>query len=136
MAESSLYAGERDGARVFQVGRLGFDQGTQDLSATVYTGTYRTERISPAGPNALVNYRRVAIHLLVSGSYTFTVKVWINDGRTQLGVGTEQEVTVTGTAGALQEVTEEIEIEGNSFVAPPAGQDRQLNDFRRRRRLR
>jgi hypothetical protein len=113
MAESSLYAGERDGPRVFQIGRIGFDQGTQDLGSTVYSGTFRTERIAPAGEGALVNFRRVSIHLLSSGTYTFTVKVWVNDGRTALGTGSEQTVVVSGGGGSLQEITEDVKIEAN-----------------------
>ena len=112
MAESSLYAGERDGGRIFQIGRLGFDQGPSDLGANVYTGIFRSERIAPAGVGALINFRRLAIHLMVSGSYTFTVKVWIDNGQTELGTGALQSVVVTGTAGGLSEVTEEIEIQG------------------------
>ena len=112
MAESSLYAGERNGARVFRIGRIGFDEGPEDPGSTVYTGTFRSERIAPAGAGALINFRRVAIHLMSSGTYTFTVKVWVDDGRTTLASGTEQTVTVTGGGGALSETTEEVEIEG------------------------
>lgn len=110
MAESSLYAGERAGARVFRVGRIGFDQGSTDLGANVYTGVYRTERFAPAGVGALVNFRRIAIHLLSSGTYEFTVKVWVDNVRTQVD-GEDQLVTISGGVGALQEITEEIEIE-------------------------
>lgn len=111
MAESSLYTGERGGARVLKIGRIGFDQGTADLGSHVYTGTFRSERVAPAGVGALINFRRVAVHLLTSGTYTFTVKVWVDDGRTQLGDETTQTVTVTGGSGALSEITEEVEIE-------------------------
>ena len=111
MAESSLYAGERGGGRIFKIGRLGFDQGATDLGAHVYTGTYRSERIAPAGVGALINFRRVAIHLLSSGTYTFTVKIWVDDGRTQLGDATTQTVVISGGSGAISETTEEVEIE-------------------------
>jgi len=111
MAESSLYAGERDGARVFQIGRIGFDQGTSDLGTTVYTATLRSERVAPAGVGALVNFRRITIHLLSSGTYTFTVKVWVDDGRTLLGSDATQTIVVTGGGGSLSEHTEEVEIE-------------------------
>ena len=110
MAESSLYTGERGGARIFKIGRLGFDQGTSDLGSHVYTGTYRTERIAPLGPGGLINFRRVAIHLLSSGTYIFTVKVWVDDVRTQLADGTDQLATINAGAGGLTETTEEIEI--------------------------
>lgn len=110
MASSALYAGERSGARVFKVGRVGFDGGTQDLSADVYTGTFRTERIYPAGPGGLVNFRRVVINLLVTGDYEFTVKVWVDDTRTVLGSGATQTVTITGSSNGLSEITEEVEI--------------------------
>lgn len=111
MAESSLYAGEANGARVFRIGRIGFDQGTGDLGSHVYTGTYKSERIAPAGPGALVNFRRVAIHLLSSGTYTFTVKVWVDNDRSNTAGGVEQTVVVSGGRGALSEITEEVEIE-------------------------
>lgn len=110
MPESSLYAGERDGARIFRIGRLGFDQGTKDLGSHVYTGTFRSERVAPAGVGALINFRRVAIHLLSSGTYIFTVNIWVDDGRTELGTGVTQSVVVTGGSGALSETTEEIKI--------------------------
>lgn len=113
MANSVLFAGERDGARVFRVGRVGFDTGTSDPGSNVYTGTYRSERMAPAGNGGLVNFRRVAIHLLASGSYTFSVKVWVDDERTELGSGSTQTVSISGSPGGLSEVTEEVEIEAN-----------------------
>ena len=111
MAESSLYTGERGGPRIFKIGRLGFDQGTSDLGSHVYTGTFRSERIAPAGVGSLINFRRVAIHILSSGTYEFTVKVWVDDKRTILGDGTTQTITINGGSGALGESTEEVEIE-------------------------
>lgn len=111
MSQSSLFAGERAGARIFKLGRIGFDSGTQDLGSTVYTGTFKTERAAPAGPGGLVNFRRVAIHLLSSGTYTITVKVWVDDVRTTLADGTTQTVSISGGLGALAEITEEVEIE-------------------------
>lgn len=110
MAESSIYAGDRVGNRVLRLGRIGIDSGTSDPGA-VYTGTIRTERIAPAGEGALINFRRVSIHLLVSGSYTFTVKVWVDDGRTLLGDETTQTVVITSTDSGLREVTEEVAVE-------------------------
>jgi hypothetical protein len=111
MAESSLYAGERAGGRIFRIGRLGFDQGSADLEEDVYTGVYRTERVQPAGPGSLVMFRRVAVHLMTSGNYTFSLKVWVDNERTELATGTEQTFTVTGVGGALREVTKEVAIE-------------------------
>ncbi len=110
MAESSLYAGEKGGGRIFRIGRLGFDQGSSDLG-DVYTGVYRTERVQPAGPGSLVMFRRIAVHLLTSGDYSFTLKVWVDNDRTELATGVEQEFTVSGTGGALREVTREVAIE-------------------------
>jgi hypothetical protein len=116
MPESTLYAGERNGSRIFRIGRVGYDQDTSDLpdtNAQVYTGTLRTERIAPAGVGSLINFRRVAIHLLVSGTYTFTVKVWISEEQTELGDDTAQTIVISETvAGGLREVTEICEIEG------------------------
>ena len=114
MAQSSLYAGEKGGARIMKIGRIGFDEvvGGGDLGSHVFTGTLRSERVAPAGVGALINFRRVAIHIMSSGTYTFTVKVWIDEGRTTLGSGTTQTVSVTGGSGELAETTQEIEIEG------------------------
>lgn len=111
MAESSLYVGERGGGRIFRVGRIGFDSPGDDLGSHTYTGTYRTERIAPAGRGGLVNFRRIGIHILSSGTYTFTVKIWVDDDRTVDGVGAAQAVTITGGDGALSETTEEVEID-------------------------
>lgn len=111
MAESSVYAGERAGNKIFRLGRIGIDSGTADPGSTVYTGTIRTERIAPAGEGALVNFRRVSVHLLVSGSYTFTVKIWVDNGRSTLATGATQTVVITSTDSGLREVTEDIAIE-------------------------
>lgn len=110
MAESSLYAGERNGPRIFRIGRLGFDQGTSDPGSQVYTGTFRSERIAPAGPKSLINFRRVDIHLLTSGTYEFTVRVWVDEARTTLGDATVQTVVVNSTGTELREVTETVAI--------------------------
>ncbi len=67
--------------------------------------------MQPAGPGCLIMFRRIAIHLLTSGDYEFTVKVWVDNDRTELAAGTEQTFTVTGTGGALREVTKEVAIE-------------------------
>ena len=115
MAQSSLYAGEKGGARIMKIGRIGFDEvvGGGDLGSHVFTGTLRSERVAPAGVGALINFRRVAVHIMAYNDYEFTVKVWIDDGRTTRADGTTQTVTVSKTGGSeLVEVTEEIEIEG------------------------
>ena len=113
MPESSLYAGERDGARVFRVGRVGFDEGSADLGSHVYRGTYRTERFAPAGNGALINFRRVAIHLLTSGNYRFLVKVWVDESRTTLGGTAVQATVFNNSGGALREVTHEVALEAD-----------------------
>ena len=119
MAESSLFAGEREGGRIFQIGRLGFEQGTKDITladgsgGNAYTGTLRTERIAPAGVGALVNFRRISIHLLASAAYRMTVKVWVDDERAVTGNTSPQTTVITGNAGALKELTESVKIEGN-----------------------
>lgn len=112
MADSSLYAGERSGTncRIFKVGRVGFDTGTVDPGSNVYTGTFKTERIYPAGPGGLVNFRRVVIHVLASGSYTIKVKVWVDDTQTTLKSGAAQVVSIINTVSGLSEVSEEVKI--------------------------
>lgn len=111
MASSALYVGERGGARLFKIGRVGFDVGSLDAGLNAYTGTLRSERIFPAGPGGLVNFRRVVVHLMTNGSYEFTVKVWVDDRRTRLGDGSLQNITIAGSASGLSEVSEEIEID-------------------------
>lgn len=110
MAHQALYGAERGGARVVQFGRVGLDAAGDDLGSHTYTGTLRTERVYPVGPGGLVNFRRVLVNILSDGTYTFTVKVWVDDSRTTLGDATTQTVSVTGGTGSLAEITEEISI--------------------------
>ena len=61
MAQSSLYAGEKGGARIMKIGRIGFDEGSGDLGSHVFTGTLRSERVAPAGVGALINFRGIRV---------------------------------------------------------------------------
>lgn len=111
MAESSLYSGDRFGPTIYRIGRLGFDQGKYDLGTQPYTGTFRTERVAPAGVGALVNFRRVSIHLMASGHYTMTVRIWVDDERSKLSSGVAQTVVISRSPGVLREITEEVSVE-------------------------
>jgi hypothetical protein len=111
MAKSNLLAGDSAGPRIYRIGRIGFDQGSHDIGTQVYTGVYRTERIAPAGVGALVNFRRVAVHVLASDTYKFTVKVWVDNVRTSANDAPVQTVAISNSVGSLSEVTEEIAIE-------------------------
>lgn len=110
MANSVIFAGEKAGGRIFKFGRLGYTNPGDDLGANTYTSKIKTERVYPAGPGALINFRRVVIHFFGSGPYEFVVKVWVDGVQTTLGDGTAQEVTITGNINTTSEISEEIEI--------------------------
>lgn len=110
MAGRAIYLGERSGARIFRVGRLGYDSAGTDAGSHAYTGTFRSERVAPAGPDGLINFRRVAIHLYATESYTYTVTVWVDGVQTTLGTGAAQTVTVSRTVTTAGEFTDEIAI--------------------------
>jgi hypothetical protein len=117
MADSSLYAGERLGNRIFKVGRVGFDAGPTDPDANVYVGTFKSERIFPAGPGGLINFRQVSIHVRASDEYVMTVKVFVDDVQTKAINGSPQKVIITNTVSGVSEVTEEIKIsKSGSFI--------------------
>lgn len=107
--------GEKNGSRVYRIGVVGFDTGDDD--GGVFTGVLRTDPFSPAGEGGLLLYRRVAIRLLRSGSYTFTVKVFVDGNQTRIwnssSVEVDQTTSFTATATALQEEVLEVDIEAH-----------------------
>lgn len=112
MSGRSIFIGERAGARVFKLGRLGYDAGGSDLSSQVFIGTFRTERIAPAGPAGLINFRRVEIHVNVpAASYEYTVKVYVDNVQTVLGTGVSETVVINRTAAVAGEYTDEVAVQ-------------------------
>jgi len=77
-----LFAAEANGSRVYKVGRVGYDTGTQDVGGK-YTGLLRTGKISPAGKDGLCYFRRVAVSVWRTGAYTATLKCWVDGVQTK-----------------------------------------------------
>lgn len=74
---------EAVGARVYQFGRVGFDSGTADPGGN-FTATMRTEKISPAGDFGLCQFRRIGFRIFRTGSFTMTVKVYVDGVQTKV----------------------------------------------------
>lgn len=111
MAGSSIYLGERTGARIFRLNRVGYDTAGADLGSHVYTGTFTTERITPAGPGSLVLFRGVCVNLYSSGTYSITVKVYVDDVQTKLGDGTNQTIVLASAVAREGKYSPEAAIE-------------------------
>jgi len=93
-----LFVGEATGAKLYKMGRVGWDTGTQDTGA-VYTGTLKTEKISPAGEDGLCYFRRVVIRIWRTGSYTCTMKAYVDGAQTTIpSTGATQSVTFVKSA--------------------------------------
>lgn len=116
MPSPVVFVGERSGARIFTLGRIGYDSAGDDLGSHTYTATARTERIFPGGPGALINFRRVVVHILADSTYSITIKVWVDGNRTTDGAGSTQTVTIAGGSGSLSEHTEEAAIEAEGSL--------------------
>lgn len=96
-----VFAAEGNGSRIYQVGRVGLDTGSQDTGG-VYTGTLRTERINPMGETALLMFRRAVVRVWRTGGYTVTMKIYVDGVQTQVydGSGNKVNQTITFTAPA------------------------------------
>ena len=87
MANTVLLFGEANSNKIYSVGKVGYDSGdeaTYDPNTTAFTGTLRTERISPAGEDALVRFRRVVLRAYKVGSWKATIRAWVDDERTKI----------------------------------------------------
>ena len=111
-----IYLGESGGSRIYKVGRTGLDTGTADTGGA-YTGTLKTEKISPAGEDGLCYFRRVAIRCWHTGGYTMTVTVYVDGAQTQVysattGVKETQSVTfvVAAPTSSPAETISEIDL--------------------------
>lgn len=67
--------------RIYKFGRVGFDSGVSDPGGA-FTATLRTEKISPAGELGLCQFRRVGIRIFRTGSFTMTVKAYVDGVQT------------------------------------------------------
>ena len=113
MAGTVVLFGEAGSNKIYKIGKVGYDSGTvatSDPGSTEFTGTLTTERISPAGEDGLVRFRRVALRALKGGEWTVQFTVWVNDVQTQVYDNTvdssplaDQVITITNDADDLAE---------------------------------
>jgi hypothetical protein len=88
MANTTVLFGEANSDKIYKVGKVGYDSGdpnavTEDPNATAFTGTIKTERLSPAGEAGLGRFRRVVLRALKLGSWEVTFTIWVDDVQTQ-----------------------------------------------------
>lgn len=105
---------EAAGARIYKFGRVGFDSGSADPGGN-YTATMRTEKISPAGELGLCHFRRIGFRIFRTGSFTITVKVYVDGAQTKIYDAGSNQVnqTIVITKSAPSISPEELEIEAD-----------------------
>lgn len=102
--------------RFYKVGRVGFDSGNADAGGA-YTGTFRSEKISPAGEFGLCQFRKVSFRILRTGAFTMTVKAYVDGSQTQRynssSVKVDQTVVIAEAAptNSPEEKIVEVEID-------------------------
>jgi hypothetical protein len=114
MATTRVYLGAGDSAKIYRIGQVGFDTGNQDSGAQDYTIKIETERQYPAGRDALVYWRRVAIRINRTAPADVTVKVYVDEVQTQTytaaGVAQDQTIVFNLTGGGEREDVLEADI--------------------------
>lgn len=93
-----------DDPRIYKFGRVGFDSGLADAGGN-FTATMRTEKISPAGELGLCHFRRVGFRIFRTGSFTVTVKVYVDGVQTKIfdaaSAAIDQVIVITKAAPAI-----------------------------------
>ena len=87
MANTIVLFGEAGSNKIYKIGKVGYDSGataTFDPDSTVFTGEMKTERVSPAGEDGLVRFRRIVLRALKGGEWTVTFTIWVDDIQTQI----------------------------------------------------
>jgi len=95
-----LLVAENGGGKVYAVGRVGFDVGSQDVGG-VFTGLLRSDPLSPDGEGAYTHFRRVQLRIRHTGSFVCTVRLYVDGVQTQVYTGStlgDQAVTFTQAA--------------------------------------
>ena len=108
-----VFAGEQSGNKIYRVGRVGFDSGNTDAGGA-YTGTLRTEKISPLGESGLCYFRRVVLRVFRTGAFTVTFKVYVDGAQTKIFNASSQKVdqTIVVTKAAPTISPDETIVEG------------------------
>ncbi len=113
MATTKLFIGAADSPTLYRIGQVGIDTGNTDSGAAIYKAILETERQYPAGRDAVVHWRRVAVRLWRSGAVDLLMKVFIDEVQTQYflaGVATDQEIAFSLTGGGEREDVIEADI--------------------------
>jgi hypothetical protein len=72
---------------LYTVGQIGIDDENTDAATTAYTATIETERQYPAGRDALIHFRRVAIRVNRNAAAKLTLKIFVDEVQTQIYTG-------------------------------------------------
>ena len=119
-----VFAASGDSGKVYLIGRVGLDNPGDDVGLFSYTGTYRTDRHSPAGQGGLALFRRVRARIWHTGAFDVTMKCFVDGAQTQLfdvnSVAVDQVITFSvpapttvGPDGGFETVlTADIEARG------------------------
>lgn len=109
-----LFIIEAAGARLYKYGRVGFDSGVADPGGN-YTATMRSEKMSPAGELGLCHFRRIGLRIFRTGSFTVTLKVFVDGVQTKRYDSSsnkvDQVIVLTKSAPTIS--PEETEIEAD-----------------------
>lgn len=95
-----VFVGDLSSGKIYKIGRIGFDTGTVD-PAGAFSGTMRTERHSPAGPEGLCLFRRVYVRVHHTGSFVVLVKAFVDNVLTKINTGQDQGPTFVISAPAI-----------------------------------
>ena len=112
---SPVFLSERSGSHIYRVGRVGYDSGDQDTGGA-YTGTLKSEKQSPLGPQGLCHFRRIGIRIRHTGAFTMTLTVYVDGQQTQIydssSVLVDQTISFTEAAPTGENPTEVL-LEGD-----------------------
>lgn len=78
-----VFISERNGSRIYRVGRVGYDSGDQDTGGS-YVGTLKSENQSPLGEQGLCHFRRISMRIRHTGAFTMTLTVYVDGQQTQI----------------------------------------------------
>lgn len=98
-----LYAAQANGGQVYKIGRVGYETGFGDHDGTVvYQGRLLSSAISPLGDSGYCKFRRVAVRIRHSSSFTITVKLYVDGTQTKVydasSVAQDQTIVFTQAA--------------------------------------
>jgi len=108
---TACFAAQNGGSRVYKIGRVGFDAGTEDAGGA-YSGKIQSDPLSPDGEGGWTHFRRVQIRVRHTGSFTCTVTLYVDGVQTQIwssGAQVDQSVTFVQAAPVFYPTDSEAE---------------------------